>query len=83
MRIVFSEHARQQMRERNLKESPIREVIQHPQSCTAQSKNRFRVVGFVSGSRKRHILIVVYDVILGRRMEVITAFVTSKVNKYL
>lgn len=71
------------MQERNLKETSIRNVIEHPQSRTTQAKNRFRVVGFVPGSHKRYILVVVYDVISGRRMEVVTAFVTSKVKKYL
>lgn len=83
MRIIFSDHARRQMQERNLKETWVRDVIQHPQSTIQQSRDRFRVVGFVPGSQKRHILVVVYDVISGRRMEVVTAFVTSKVKKYL
>jgi uncharacterized DUF497 family protein len=83
MRIVFSGHAKQQMQERNLTEIPIRLVIQQPQTLHRQSKDRFRAVGYLPGSRKGYVLIVVYDVISGNRMEVVTAFVSSKINKYL
>ena len=83
MRIVFSDHAQQQMQERNLTKAPIRAIIQHPQVLIQQSRARFRAVGLLPQSQKRYVLVVVYDVISGGRMEVVTAFVTSKIKKYL
>lgn len=83
MRIVFSDHAKQQMKERCLSEASIRLVIRQPEVLHRQSKDRFRAIGYLPETRNRYVLIVVYDVISGRRMEVVTAFVSSKVKKYL
>lgn len=83
MRIVFSDHARQQMRERNLSESAIRAAILHPQSVVRQTNRRIRSVAFLPKSHERYVIVVVYDVITKERREVVTAFITSKLNKYL
>lgn len=82
MRIVFSDHARQQMKERNLSESHILRVVQNPQQIIEQSRNRFRAVGEISRKKKRYVMIVIYDLTVGK-IEIVTAFLSSKLDKYL
>lgn len=82
MRIIFSDHARQQMKERNILENQILHAIENPQRIITQLKNRFKIVSVVSQRKKSYALIVIYDLNAGRK-EIVTAFISSKLKKYL
>ena len=82
MRIVFSTHAHDQMKERAILLSDISQTVQDPMVVIRQSANRFRAVGFLPRSKKKYVLVVVYDQSSSQR-EIVTAFVSSKIKKYL
>ena len=82
MKIVFSDHARAQMRERNIAKELILRVIENPDSIKAQKSNRFAAQKLVGNNGKKYLLIAVYDEI-GDTREIVTAFLTTKVKKYL
>lgn len=82
-KIVFSGHAHQQIRERNLTETQIRSVMRHSHKIISQSINRFRVSGILSTDPQRRVLVVIYDVIDHDQKKIVTAFLSSKIKKYL
>jgi hypothetical protein len=80
--ISFSRHARDQLIERHISEQAVRRCIEIPDNILTQPSGRIRVLKKFSKSGKVYALIVVYENIRASR-RVITAFVTSKVEKYL
>ena len=82
MRIVFSDHARAQMDERNLSEETILRVIENPDKVVMQGGSRFAAQKLIRKNGKRYVLIVAYDETEDAR-EVVTSFLTTKFKKYL
>ncbi len=82
MRIVFSDHARAQMDERNIREEAILRVMENPDKITRQSGSRFAVQKLIRKNGRKYLLIVAYDEIEDTR-EVVTSFLTTKFKKYL
>lgn len=82
MRIIFSDHARAQMSERNIREEAILRAIENPDKITRQDGNRFAAQKLIRKNGKQHLLIVAYDEIEDTR-EVVTSFFTTKFKKYL
>ena len=82
VKITFSAHARQQLRERNLSEAEVARAVERPERIAAQSPRRYRVLKNIRRERKSYLLVVICD----RRnstVEIVTAFLTSKLKKYL
>lgn len=82
MRISFSNHALWQLKERNLTRIQIIAAIRSSGKVTKQAENRFRAVKKLQKLRKKNLLVVVYDR-YNSNIEIVTAFITSKINKYL
>ena len=82
MRIIFSDHARAQMSERNIREEVILRAIENPDKVVKQDDNRFVAQKLIRENGKRYLLMVVYDEIEDTR-EVVTSFLTTKFKKYL
>lgn len=80
--IVFSRHCRAQMQERNISEKQILDCLKKPDKISFQSDGRLRVIKKVLRLKKVYLIIVVFEQ-LPERKEIITAFYTSKLNKYL
>ena len=82
MRIIFSDHARAQMNERNLTQDAILRAVENPDKVVKQGGNRFAAQKLIRRNGKRYVLIVVYDEI-GDAREIVTSFLTTKFKKYL
>ena len=80
--LVFSDHARAQLKERQLSEDMIVDAVENPDKIVAQNANRYRIIKIIYKNGKQFLLIVVYDHI-SERIEVVTAFLTTKFKKYL
>lgn len=70
------------MKERRLTETQILRAVEHPQSETKQSPTRIKIVSKITQKKKLYAMIVVYDKI-GNAKEIVTAFLSSKLEKYL
>lgn len=82
MDVVFSNHARHQMRERGISEDMVREALLHADRTVPQSIARTRFFRFVTHGEKRMLVVVVTET-RNDTQTVITAFITSKVTKYI
>ena len=82
MELRFTDHARQQLQERNLSESDIVKTLRKPDATIKQSSHRFRAIRKIRKHSKTYLLVVIYDMQTTHK-EVITAFLTSKIKKYL
>lgn len=82
MKITFSDHARTQMRERNLSEDMVLRVMENPDKVVRQSGNRLAAQKLIGKNGKKYLLIVVYDE-MGDTYEIVTSFLTAKFKKYL
>lgn len=80
--IVLSDHARKQLKERNLSEIEILKTINKPDKIIQQSTLRHKALKIIHKNKKQYLLIVVYD-IKNITKEIVTAFLTSKITKYL
>lgn len=81
-RIIFSKHARSQLKERNISEQEVKDSFKNPDKIVKQSSNRFRLVKIVQKHNKNYTLIIVFE--RKRTLdEIITVFLTSKIKKYL
>lgn len=82
MKIVFSNHARLQMKERCLNEFQVLRAVEHPHYGVKQSPTRTKIVSIITRKKKRYAMIVVYDQV-GNEKEIVTTFLSSKLKKYL
>jgi len=82
MEIVFSEHAKHQMLERNLSKSEIISTVLKPNKIIPQSHGKFQAVKLVKKNGKQYLMVVIYRK-TNSSLKVITAFLTSKIKKYL
>lgn len=82
VRIRFSNHAEQQFKERNIKKELVRKTIAKPDKVINQGGERLRFLSKLRKSDSDRVLVVVCEKQNGT-LVVITAFITSKTNKYL
>jgi len=80
--VILSGHAINQAKERKISPKKIVSAIENPTKVLSQGDNRYKAVKLTRRRNKKYLLVVVYDAIDSVK-EVVTAFVTSKINKYL
>lgn len=87
MRIIFSEHARRRMEERNISYIQAYSALLQPDKVEVDKTNSDRFVAkkvyAINKADSKHLLLVFYEVHSRiNRIEVITVVSTSKINKY-
>lgn len=82
MEIVWSDHALRQVHERNLSKAAIEQAVRNPDRLIRQSPRRYLATRTIRRNGKKYLLVVVFDA-RGERTELVTAFITSKITKYL
>ena len=82
MRIVFSGHAHKQLVERNISPTVVRKTVERPTKIIEQYPRRYRAVRAFQKKKKPHLLVVIYDA-TETTYDIVTAFITSKIEKYL
>ena len=82
MKIIFSDHARAQIGERNIAEDLLLHTVTNPDKVVKQSRSRFAAQRLIEKNGKKYLLIIVCDEI-GDICEIVTAFFTTKFKKYL
>ena len=80
--IVFSRHALRQMQEKNIAPAEIIDALHFPDKIRQQTSLKLRAVKTIKRNKKRYLLIAIYRQNRARKI-IITAFLTSKVKKYL
>lgn len=80
--IVFTDHARQQLKERNISESRVIMCLRKPEKIVREQGIRFRALKTIRTNSRHRLLVVAYDE-GGQMKKVVTAFITSKIKKYL
>lgn len=81
-RVTFSRHAVKQIAERGISRARILQALAAPDHIRAQDDNVVEAVKQITRKSKTYLLVVVYRK-TPSSLRVITAFVTSKVSKYL
>ena len=81
-KIIFSKHAIFQIQERNLSELEIISTISYPDKIILQSQQKFQAIKLINQNHKKYLIIVVYRQ-KNSFKKVITAFLTTKIEKYL
>lgn len=81
-KIIFSRHAILQLKERNLSKAEIISVLINPDKIIPQPPQKFRAVKSIKRGDKSYLLIVIYRQTNSIK-KVITAFLTTKIKKYL
>ena len=82
LKIVFSKHTIYQLKERNIPIKEIRKYLKNPDKIIKQYSNRFRALKKLKILDKNYLLIIIFDKI-NSNIEIVTAFRTSKIRKYL
>lgn len=82
MKVVFSDHAESQLTERNIPKAEVIKTIKHPHQTIFERIGRWRAVRKIRRRNKNYVLVVIYDR-SNSAIEVVTEFITSKINKYL
>lgn len=80
--IIFSEHAKDQLMERNIVARDVKVTIEKPDKLIIQLDQRLRAAKTIKMPNVKYLLVVIYE----RKhdtIEVVTAFKTSKFKKYL
>ena len=82
LQVVFSDHARTQMADRGITEKLVFRAFEKAEVCFLQSDGRTRFVKkFVHKGKSLAIVVIAAE--NGPNKKVITAFITSKIDKYL
>ena len=82
IKIVFSSHAKLQLTEREISEREVLETVRKPTNIIQQPNGRFQALKIKERKGEKYLLIVIYDERQSIK-EIITAFYTSKIKKYL
>jgi len=82
MQIIFSNHAKNQMVERDLSEDEIISTILRPDKIVPQSKGKFKAVKLIKKENKKYLMVVIFCKVNSIK-KVVTVFLTSKIKKYL
>lgn len=80
-KIIFSDHAIYQMKERNIKEKLVKLTLRNPDKTVLQFNFRKRVLRRFRYRGKNYLLIVIFEEQYQTK-KVITTFITSKIKKY-
>lgn len=80
--IIFSQHALYQMKERNIARQTVIDALNSPNCAIAQTNQRKQAIKFFLKNQKKYLIIAVYEENL-KSKTIITAFITSKIKKYL
>ena len=80
--IIFSRHAIYQIKERKIDETEILLAITKPDKTIRCPENKLQAIKKIKRNNKIFLLIVIYKPI-NSSVKIITAFLTSKINKYL
>lgn len=82
MKIIFSEHVKNQMIERSISEDKIISALSNPGKTIPQSQGKFQAVKLTKKNGKKYLIVVIYRQINSTK-KVITVFLTTKFKKYL
>ena len=79
--IQFRSHAKEQLKERNIPEDLVKDVIRHPGQVVESYKSRKVAQDIVEYKNEQFLIRVVYEE-KRSMLEVITVYLTKKVKKY-
>ncbi|MFA6393397.1 MAG: DUF4258 domain-containing protein [Patescibacteria group bacterium] len=82
MIISFSDHAILQLRTRKLKKALVISAVKMPNRIIIQSNGRLQAIKLFLKSKKKYLIVVIYENLKDDK-KIITAFITSKVKKYI
>lgn len=82
MKIIFSNHAINQMEERNISRIRALEAVGNPDKIIGQLNKRIRAIKLLKIHEKDYLLIVIFEK-TELEIKIITTFITSKISKYL
>ncbi len=83
MEIIFSEHALLQMQERKITKQQVLRCIRKPTKIISQTGNRDKYLKLLNKSARLYLLVTVGEQGGKNSVVIITAFITSKITKYL
>ena len=83
MSILFSDHALLQIKKRNIPPEDIIDCIAHPDKIIQQTTVRFRSIRLFKKNKKCYVLIAIYDKQERAHTIIVTAFISSKIKKYI
>lgn len=81
--LVFTDHARFQMRERHITETKVRLCVRSPDKTIHQTARRQRFVKLFRKSGGQYAIIAICDIMPPNTRKIVTVFITSKIRKYL
>ncbi len=81
MKVVFTDHARQQMDERNISEMQVRNTVILPMQVVRSESGRYIAQRIYKKDSREMLLRVFYEKKNGENV-VVTAYWTSKITKY-
>lgn len=80
--IIFTSHARYQLKERGLNQKEVIVALTNSERTIKQTDNRYRALTTITQDDKKYVWVVIYEK-HNSIIEIITAFLTSKIKKYL
>ena len=80
--IVFSDHALFQMKERKIEKQKVLDCLLRADKVVEESTGRYRAVKSFQKDGRTYLFVVAYDQ-QENQIEIVTAFITSKLRKYL
>lgn len=81
-KIIFSKHAIFQIKERNLSKTEIFSAVSKPDKILPQSQEKFQAIKLIKRNSRKYLIIAIYRQ-KNSHKKVITAFLTTKIKKYL
>lgn len=82
MKIIYTKHLLLRLQERIININLVNKTILNPDLLLPKSPNRYRAISYLQKDSKQYLLIVIYDKV-ENNIQVITAFITSKIDKYI
>jgi len=79
--IEFSQHSIRQIKNRNISMVLVKETVNYPDKIIFQLE-RIKAVKIFKRKNKKYLSVVVYEEISGVK-RIVTAFITSKIKKYI
>lgn len=80
--IIFSDHALFQTKQRKIGKQRVLDCLLRADKVVEESPGRYRAMKSFQANKKKYLFIVAYDQ-REKQVEIVTAFITSKVKKYL
>jgi hypothetical protein len=81
IKILYSEHAKQQLNERNISCQLIEKTLLEPQQ-TLKGKNDRKIAHRIFQIKGQNFLLRVIYEDFGNQLEIVTAYLTTKIDKY-